>query len=579
MPTMSAREYITVPVGPSPTDLPDLGAITPAVELEVAPPAVRSRPNSLTAAAVRLTQATIGKRSTRGRSGNDNWQEDAWEMYDLVGELRFITNLLANQMSKARFYVGTIADNPTDTPVPTDDEVLKGALEAIGDGPSGFIQLVKRLGVNLQIPGDGWLVGIPRWMEPGSLVAQPPEGTPVNLDDLVWHSLSVTEVEQDGDDLTLSLGELKEEKVTAKVDDIYAIRVWDPHPRRFWESDSATRSNLPVLRELVGLTMHISAQIDSRLAGAGVLLAPASAAAAVKRMMNLPEDGEDDPFTDSLIKAMMTPIQDRSNASAYVPLVWTVPDESEPHFRFMSFAKELDAQAKDMRDEAIRRFALGADAPADLLLGVGGMNHWGAWLVQEDTVRAHLEPPIALVADALTVQYIRPIMRELTATGARNYTDEQIDNTLIWYEVEHLIVKANAREDADKAHAAGVISDDAYRKALGFGDEDAPPAAASVDVAVQTALDMVKQAPSLAQDPGIPALVEQLRAVISGQDTRDPAVAEPVDSAAEAEEDAEVDREAGGPPTPEDTVPDALPASAGLFDRRPRRRSDVALTR
>ncbi|WKW87051.1 portal protein [Microbacterium phage Nicole72] len=562
MASMSDRQYIDIPLGPSPSDLPSVGALEPRVPEPTSAPAAPSR-NSLTAAAVRLTTATIGKRATRQRTGNDNWQEDAWEMYDLVGELRFIVNLLANQMSKARFYVGTIADNPTDAPVPSDDEVLKGALEAIGDGPTGFIQLIKRLGVNLQVPGDGWLVGIPEWMEPGSKIDQPPEGTPVNLDDLMWHSLSVTEVEQDGDELTLSLGELREEKVTAKADDIYAIRVWDPHPRRFWEADSATRSNLPVLRELVGLTMHISAQIDSRLAGAGVLLAPSSAAAAVKRMMNLPEDGEEDPFTDSLIKAMMTPIQDRSNASAYVPLVWTVPDESEPHFRFMSFAKELDAQAKDMRDEAIRRFALGADAPADLLLGVSGMNHWGAWLVQEDTVHAHLEPPIALVADALTVQYIRPIMRELARSGAAAYTDEVIENTLIWYEVDHLIVKANAREDADKAHAAGVISDDAYREALGFDSDDAPPAPASVDVAVQTALDMVKQAPSLAQDPGLPALVDQIRQVLSGAPAAEPDDSvEPVDSAAEAEDIEEADRAAGGPPTPNDTVPDDIAASA-----------------
>lgn len=504
---MSARSYITVPLGPTPSDLPAEGSFIPPQ----ADPAVEGKPlpNSLLAAAVRLTGTTMAKRSRVSTA--ENWQEDAWEMYDLVGEVRFITNLLANQMSKARFYVGTVAENPTDQPVPVEDERLQDALEAMGDGPTGMTQLIKRLGVNLQVPGDGYLVGIPSWLMPGSTVPRPQDGTPVNLDDLHWHSLSVSEVVIDGEDAKISLGQAREEKIEVALDDIMAIRVWNPHPRRFWEAESATRSSLPVLRELVGLTMHISAQIDSRLAGAGVLLAPASAANAVKRMMQLPEDGDADPFTDSLIKAMMTPIQDRSNASAYVPLVWTVPDESEPHFRFMSFAKELDAQAKDMRDESIRRYATGTDAPAELLLGMGGMNHWGAWLTQEDTVRAHLEPAIALVADAITTQYLRPIMRDLGG-----YTDAQIDDTLVWYEVEHLIIKANAREDADKAHAAGVISDAAYRKALGFGEEDAPPAAANVDVAVSTALEMVTAAPSLAQDPGLPALVEQIRALLGG---------------------------------------------------------------
>lgn len=549
---MSDRAFITVPLGPSPSDLPSPGAITPRIPDPVEPPPAR---NSLLAAAVRLTSSNVGKRATRGRASSDgNWQEDAWEMYDLVGEVRFITNLLANQMSKARFYVGTIADNPTDPPVPTEDETLKQALEAIGDGPSGFTQLIKRLGINLQIPGDAYLCGIPKWLLPRSTAQRPEEGAAIVLDDLEWHALSVTEVSLDNDDIKISLGEATEEKVEANVDDLFAIRVWNPHPRRFWEADSATRSSLPVLRELVGLTMHISAQIDSRLAGAGVLLAPASAAAAVKRMMQLPEDGPEDPFTDSLIQSMMTPIQDRSNASAYVPLVWTVPDASEPHFRFMSFAKELDSQAKEMRDESIRRYALGADAPAELLLGMGGMNHWGAWLVQEDTVRAHLEPPVALIADAITVQYIRPIMRDLGS-----YSDEQIDNTLVWYEVDHLIVKANQREDADKAHAAGVISDEAYRDALGFGEEDAPPAAAEVDQAVQTALDMVKQAPSLAQDPGLPALVEQLRAILNGTPT-------PAAQAAPAVEEPPAEERPGGAlPEPSD-VPDDIAASASMLE-------------
>lgn len=537
---MSDRSYVTVPLGPQPSDMPDVGAITPRQTEPVG--AEPPRANSLLAAAVRLTASSNDRRARRS-SNKENWQEDAWEMYDLVGEVRFITNLLANQMSKARFYVGTLTDDPTEPPVPTTDERLQNALEAIGDGPSGFTQLIKRLGVNLQIPGDGYMVGIPKWLLPESKQERPVEGSSIVLDDLMWHTLSVTEVSIDGDEVKLSLGDAKEDVIEASLDDVICIRVWNPHPRRFWEADSATRSSLPVLRELVGLTMHISAQIDSRLAGAGVLLAPQSAAAAVKRMMGLPEDGPDDPFTDSLIKAMMTPIQDRSNASAYVPLVWTVPDESEPHFRFMSFAKELDAEAKGMRDESIRRYALGADAPAELLLGVGGMNHWGAWLVQEDTVRAHLEPPIALIADALTTQYLRPIMLGL------DIDQSIVDDTLIWYEVDHLIVKVNAREDADKAHAAGVISDEAYRKALGFSEEDAPPAAASVDVAVTTALDMVSKAPSLAQDPGLPVLVEQIRAVLGGE----PA---PV---AETEPTAE---RPGAVPEPSDEVPDDIAASA-----------------
>lgn len=502
---------------------------------------------SLVAAATRLTSESLGRGPGR-RASAEGWQEDAWEMYDLVGELRFITNLLANQQSKARFYVGTIAENPDDPPVPVTDQVLIDALEAIGDGPSGLSQLIQRLAVNLQIPGDSWLVGIPKDMlpdaDPNIVVTRDADGS-VRLDDLVWYTLSVSEVSfPSKDEVELTMGDSGvTDKVKARADDLWLIRVWKPHPRRFWQADSATRSALPVLRELVGLTMHISAQIDSRLAGAGVLIAPDSAARAAKRALGLPEDGPDDPFTDALIKAMMTPISDRSNASAYVPLVWTVPDESEPHFRFMDFSKPLDAEAKSMRDEAIRRYALSADAPPDLLLGVGGMNHWGMWLVQEDTVRAHVEPPLALICDALTTQYIRVLMKEIGT-----YSDEQIDNTVIWYEVEHLIVRPNRGQDARDAHASGAISDSAFRDALGFTEDDAPPM--GLDPAVSLALDLIREKPDLMSVPGLPAVVAQLREVLGGNATGDDAGVPTVDPASEGEVGGETPVESDPSPAP-----------------------------
>ncbi|QDP45413.1 portal protein [Microbacterium phage PiperSansNom] len=547
MAVMSApRVYVPIEGGPSPSDLPDAGAIIPAQPEPVAAP--RPMPmQSLVAAATRLTNETLGRGRGR-RASAEGWQEDAWEMYDLVGELRFITNLLANQQSKARFYVGTIAENPDDPPVPVDDPVLQQGLEAIGDGPSGLSQLIQRLAVNLQIPGDAWLVGIPKDLMPDAdettVVVRDYEGN-VRLDDLVWHALSVTEVKfPSKDEVEVTMGDdANADTIKASPDDLWLIRVWKPHPRRFWQADSATRSALPVLRELVGLTMHISAQIDSRLAGAGVLIAPDSAARAAKRAAGLPEEGEEDPFTTSLIKAMMTPISDRSNASAYVPLVWTVPDDAADKFDFLNFAKPLDAEAKAMRDESIRRYALSADAPPELLLGMGGMNHWGQWLAQEDTVRAHIEPPLALVCDALTTQYIRVLMREIGT-----YSDDVIENTVVWYEVEHLIIRPNKGQDARDAHAAGVISDAALRDALGFTEDDAP--AMGLDPVLSLAFDMVRSKPDLFIDPGLQSVIAQIREAIGGEATGDDAgVTEPLDPNADGEVSGAIPTEAEPAPS------------------------------
>ncbi|QDH93255.1 portal protein [Microbacterium phage Cressida] len=579
----SSRTYIPIPGGPGPADLPDVGAITPEVKVPETPERERPRPgNSLTASAARVTTATIKDTRGNARGNTDSWQEDAWEMYDLVGEMRFLVNVLASQASKARFYVGTLADDPTDPPVPVTDARLTAALEAIGDGPTGLSQITKRLYINLEVPGDGWLVGIPAPLMPdarrerkaalerGEDIAPMVSLADTTLDDLVWRMLSVSEVKFEEKNVVLTLGDDGEDdQVKASPDDVYMIRVWDSHPRKAWEADSPTRSALPVLRELVGLTMHISAQIDSRLAGAGVLLTPASASKAARIALGFDPDGPEDPFTDALIEAMITPISDRANASAMVPLIWTVPDESVDKFKFLDFSKPLDAQAKEMRDEAIRRYALSADAPPELLLGVGSMNHWGAWLVQEDVVRAHLEPRLALVADALTTQYLRPVMETMGG-----WSPEAIENHVVWFDVEHLIVRVSKGDDARQAYQDGVISGQTYRDALGFSEDDAPEADSS-DPAVATALEMVSRAPSLAQTPGLIELVRQIRAVMSA-DTSDDIAAPTTDDAPAADEPAE------GTPPPEpatepEPLPDSLSAAIGrVAQTRARRNRELA---
>lgn len=483
---------------------------------------------SLIASAKRLTEKKL-KSGTFKKSAAAGWQEDAWEMYDLVGEQHFLGSTLANQASKAVFYVGILGEgaDTTDAPEPAEDQELQSVLDAVGGGPSGFSQLVQRLCVNLWVAGDGWLVGIPRQLMPDfepeegealedyalpSLqdVQNPDLDVDLSMSDLEWRMMSVSEVslQRDGK-VKLHLGGEASEKIETSPDLLYMIRVWRPHPRRSWEADSPTRSSLPVLRELVGLTMHISAQVDSRLAGAGILLVPASAARAMKIASGIPEDSPEDPFTDALIESMVTPIGDRANASAVVPLVLTVPDGTSKEFDFLTFAKPLDTEARNLREEAIRRLALGQDAPPELLLGTAGMNHWGAWLVRDDVVTTHIEPPLALIADALTTQYLRPMMAEL------GYTEEQIKKHVVWYDVSTMIARPNKAADALTLYDRDVLSDEALRAASGFDETDAPETS-KMDLASQKAFLMVQENPGLMANPGLPVLVDQMRALIAG---------------------------------------------------------------
>lgn len=516
----------------------------------------------LIASAQRLTStATSSKKS----SGSQEWQAEAWKLLDLIGEQRFLVHALAGRLGQAALYIGKVHGrmSPGTRPEHDKDPVLDSILEAIGDGPTGLSQLLKRLALNLLVAGEGWLVGIPPYLVPNTpqyAARNAPGAALVNREvteaviddnvlDLSWRMLSTTEltVNQSGEaTILLETGD----KIVAPLSALYAIRVWQPHPERATEADSPTRSSLPVLRELLGLTQHIGAQIDSRLAGAGLLVVASSISTALKRAAGLEEGDVTDPLMESLIEAMMTPIQDRASASAVVPLTLTVPDDAVDKIKHITFSTPLDKESPKLRDEAIRRLALGQDAPPELLLGTGGMNHWGAWLVREDVVSTHLEPYLALICEALTTQYLRPILLEM------GYQQEQVDEYVIWYDVDHMVARPNRSQDAKDNYNAGVITAQALREATGFEDGDAPETAAAVDPAVQIALDLLTKAPSLAQAPGLAVLVTQVRAALNGETV---AVPEPAGQAPTGEAPAE----GGIPATKDDPAPKGTPANPG----------------
>jgi hypothetical protein len=446
------------------------------------------------------------------------WQTDAWYMYDLVGEELFLATTLAGRISQARLYVGEVTDDVLDNPVPVDNPDLSDILGAIGGTNSIRAQLVYRLALNLFVAGDGWLAGIPKHLLPPShrpalgvndrdMAPESDVPDELTIDDLEWRMFSVDEVSMNrSGQVSLAFDESVGIEVTPE--EVFLVRVWRPHPKKWWEADSPTRSSLPVLRELVGLTMHISAQVDSRLAGAGLLIVPQSAQRALKNALGISEDDVDnqDPFTEALMEAMLTPIGDRSSASAMVPLVVTVPDEATQLFNYMTFAKPLDTEARNLRDEAIRRLALGQDAPPELLLGTAGMNHWGAWLVREDVVNTHIEPPLALICDALTTQYLWPVLLD------QGMTNEEVKKYVIWYDVSHMVIRPNRATDALALHNADALSDESLRVSAGFSDADAP-GEEEINAMI---LRMVEATPALLADPGVNVLREQLTAIQQG---------------------------------------------------------------
>lgn len=374
------------------------------------PPAVIPT-TSLVASAVRYP----GK-AARIYEGQTEWQSEAYRHYRICGEARYAANFFANALSRATLHAALATDEGDLEPQYTG--TAADILADLFKGKAGQAQMLKAIGLHHTIAGECYLVG--REVTEAELAESGEQPTgPTSTD--VWEIVSVQEMSVTGSTWQIRRGANRQPVVLKDTDVV--IRIWNPDPADSMAADSPFRSLLPVLTEIEYLTRHIFAQCTSRLAGAGLLFLPQG--------MSFPPpvdaDGKAleyknaaDGFMMMLADAMLTPIEDPSSPSALIPPVVTVPDDVVDKATLMHFWSELDGKALEMRQDAIRRFALGMDLPPEQVTGMSsnsgtgggnsnGVSHWGAWQIEEATIKMHLEPTLDLVCNALTVAYMRPL--------------------------------------------------------------------------------------------------------------------------------------------------------------------------
>ncbi|MFE4796225.1 hypothetical protein ACFRFL_14180 [Streptomyces sp. NPDC056708] len=409
----------------------------------------------LTASASRYTSRKI-----RGKgAGDQSWQGRGYDMYHRVPEVRFAASWIGNAMQGARLFAGRRADDGTIEPAP-DNHRASEIVAQIAGGPDGQSKMLGAFGKHLTVPGEGWII-----VRPNSEVLSP--YSPVDGHD--WRVLSVKEVrrqagklvaEIDGEDVPIPEGDPE----AMDPDGPVALRVWEPDPERAIEADSPVRSSLELLEELLLLNAAVKAIARSRITGRGLLLIP--------KGTTFPRSGPGGDGEDDLIEIFMaiaeTAIRDPESAAATVPIILELPADAIAEFKHITFESEFDELALKLREEAVRRFATGLEIPAEILLGLGDVNHWGAWALTSEAIRLGIEPKLATVSYALTQQWLRPILE------AENVEDWH--RWLVWYDTSPLRVRTNRSETALQAFDRGVISAQALRRETGFDESDAPTA-------------------------------------------------------------------------------------------------------
>jgi hypothetical protein len=393
-------------------------------------------PNAQVASA-RLLQAT-----RIDQYKEEEWQARAWHYWATIGEFRRGTEWLARGCSRCRLVAAERnpdGDEPTVVTEGPAAELIQGIDLVCG----GQANLIEATSIYLSVPGIGFHVG---WKdeETGDYHWEPHSNEELRVRGGRW------QLQRNARDwLTLP-----EESVV--------VQIWRPDRRRTWCPDSPAKAVLKDLREIELITDHIQAGMVSRLAGAGILFIPDEIIFPGSR----DEYNEnEDPFVVDLMDMMMTPLKDRQSASAVVPMVVKVPGDYVEKIKHITLQVPLDERSLEQRDSSIRRLAVSLDIPAEVLTGMGDVNHWGQWQIEETAVKLHIEPMMQAIAYGLTVGFLQPTLK---AMGVED------PDLIVWYDASELHVRPDRSEDSFKLYDRGELKGEALRRETGVSEEDAP---------------------------------------------------------------------------------------------------------
>lgn len=399
-------------------------------------------PRSLIASAVNVDYKDL--LSWRGyQLGRDEaWQRELWRLYDVIGEFRFGANWIGSACS--RVAIGIYDTDENGKVAARSDNPKTRALElTLLGGPAAQSEALRLMGINLTVAGELYVVG------------RSGRGD----DDDKWYVVSPSELTRWAGGVMYDYG-AGPMQILDNVDMLF--RVWTPHPRRTWYADSPARGVMNVLIEIERLTRYVFSQIDSRLVSAGLLAIPSET--------DFPDNdtslGAADSLMTKLAEAGQASLKGEGSAAGVLPMIVEMPGEYIGKVQLINFASELSKEAKDLREEAINRFAYGMDFPPEVLKGTGSTNHWSSWNITDQTIKIHIEPLMTRICDAFTQCYLRPALAKL-GLDPKKY--------VVWFDTSGVVTRPNRLTDAINLYKEQLLSGAAVREAGFFREDEAMP--------------------------------------------------------------------------------------------------------
>lgn len=434
-----------------------------------------SHPRAATASAQVIDLRKRNGSAAASMSRNKAWQEAAWGYYDQVGELKFAFNLISQVVSRALIFPAVIEDT-SEVPIEAKaflDEVKQAVAKsaasaaepepkatlnddapaAAGSGLSeaaekadsalrslvlgGQAELLRLFALNLSIPGECYLV------HDGNkyLVASISELTPGNPPQLKHSNTNLT----------------GEGGAGKKLDrDAYVARIWRSHPRWSAEADSSMLGVLDQVEKLVLFDQVMRTISRSRLS-AGIIFIPSGLTPVGEKSLE-----------ESLIEVTTQPIEDESVASTVTPLLLTGPPELGDKIKRIDLSRQIDEQMTKLSDMAIDRVLAGLDIPKNIVAGMQETRYSNALVIDDSLYKAHIEPLILMICDALTQAYLRPALRRA------GVEEEIVNKFVVWYNPSAIVTRPDRSQAANEGFDRYLLSGEAWRRARGYSDLDKP---------------------------------------------------------------------------------------------------------
>lgn len=423
---------------------------------------------ALTAAAMSIDIADR-KVIKRLKSQRQDWQDEAWECYDGNPLVGFASDFTANAMSRLRFFIGwqpDVSDFPAevkeDAPpegMPAETYAEATAILTRLDQGQGLMEMARKAAYGLTLPGELYVLGREE-VDPITGV------TAERFDAYSTSELDLSKVESGTISIKTAPGNDGE---TIQIDPETAVffRVWRPHPRFGQLASTPMRRVLEQCEEQALLRRYMRGASRSRL-NAGVFLVPEEWELGPKHNQREGETQGYDRLGDEMVEAFATGIESEASAANVVPYVLHAKADTLDKAKLITFGRDFDALALEMRQRLDEEIATGLDLPDQVLLGLGDVKFRNAEVITQEQFKLHLEPLAIVWVRALTIGFLIPMLEEAGVPSdiAGHFT--------IWYDSAAVTSQTDQTASSNFGYDRELLSGQTWRQVNNYTEEDAP---------------------------------------------------------------------------------------------------------